>query len=311
MKKDAFVASKFKTKKPYSERKATFLVLLITLLAIAFFWSEANITNLWQKLKTPASFEIFYQKNKNKDEILGEIKNLTKDLMGSYSVYVYSFGAGREYGIDEDKVFIAASLNKIPIMLKAYQMIEEEKLSLNDKYELKKEDIQDYGTGSMRYEEIGKEYTYNQLLVLTGKESDNTAAHVLGKIIGLEEVQSLLGELGLEKISMEKNETTPRQLGQLFIKAWKGEVLKKEEIKKRFFDNLTRTDFEDRISLGIPSGVRIAHKVGSADRAYHDCGLVFGQNNFVLCIFSSEASEEEALGVMPKIAKVVWEFEEN
>ena len=298
--------------KNYPERKRAFWIFLATLILVAFFWLKANGKDIWDKIYTPSIYEIFPVtsgvNHKGKEEIQTQINNLTRKLIGTYGVYVYSFATGEEFGQNFDDFFPAASLNKIPIMLDFYRTAEKGAISLNTIYALKEEDIQDYGTGSIRYEEPGKKYTYEELLELSGKQSDNTAAHILDNILSKQHVNLFLKTLGFQKTSMDENLSTPKEIGQMFVKTYNGEILKKKSFLDKFYSALSETDFEDRLVKGFPDNTKVSHKIGSGDRAYSDCGLVFAENPFVLCLMSKDASEDEALAVMPKIAKLVWVY---
>jgi len=58
---------------------------------------------------------------------------LTKDLRGSYGVYVYRMDDRKEYGLNQDKIFPAASLMKLPVMITLYQKVETGKVDLENK----------------------------------------------------------------------------------------------------------------------------------------------------------------------------------
>ncbi len=297
-------------------RKATLIILIVTIGAIFFFWIKSGLKTFLDNIIKPYSFEIIFNSQENhqnkyqsKEEVLLEIKNLLDEQKGNYSLYVYSFNKKEDYGIDENKIFSAASVNKVPIMLAFYKEIEKGNFSLKDKYQLKEEDIQDYGSGSMRYDEPGKTYSYDELLTLAGKKSDNTAAHVMYLILVSKNIQKFIAALGLTKTSIDQNLTTPKEAGQLFVKLYNKEILKNKENISDFFNKLTKTDYEDRIPKGVPESVVVAHKIGNEERIYHDCGIVFGKDPYVICIFSEEAPEDEALSIIPQISKIIWNYE--
>src|SRR4030043_756241 len=101
-------------------------------------------------------------------------------------------------------------------MAKFLQGIKEGTISFEDKYQLQSRDVQDYGTGKMRYAEPGTVYTYRQLLELSGKQSDNTAAYVLANIVGNNEIQTFIDSLSMAKTSLADNTTTPAEMGHFF-----------------------------------------------------------------------------------------------
>lgn len=199
-----------KEKDSSPQRKITIYILILTIIAALFFWFKTGAANIWDNFFKPYSFEIINSlkspkpKLKSKKDALRSIKDLIQDSSGNYAVFVYSFDKDEAYGLNEDEVYFAASINKVPIMLSFYREIERGSYSGDEEYELSEEDIQDYGTGSMRYEEPGKKYTYKKLLSLSGKKSDNTAVYVLTNLLGASNVQRFIQVLGLTSTSIEK-----------------------------------------------------------------------------------------------------------
>jgi len=327
---------KRKVKKKTSERKSTqksrgnpklVLGLLVgTVVLSGVFWAKSNIAQVWERLIEPARYEFvnpevvdekllkLIKGVKTQGDVVEAIKELTDRLVGTYGVYVYrldsdsSGDSEQEYGVNQDEVFIAASVNKAPIMVAVLQEIEEGNLTFKDQYRLQSRDLQDYGTGSMRYDRLGTIYTYEELLELSGKKSDNTAAFVLSKIVGKEKLDELLADLGMENTSIEENTTTPAEMGKLFVEVYKDKLLS-DNFKERFYGYLTNTDFEDRIPMGVPDIIAVTHKIGNEIGVINDCGIVFEKDPYVLCILSQNVNEAEALEVLPKISRLVWEFE--
>lgn len=303
-------------------RKATLILFFGTVFISLAFWLRPKVGLLWQNLFKPATYQVgkpagqksledfigFKPDLNDREGLLRSINLLLEGIRGKYGIYINDLLKKESFGINEDEVFIAASVNKVPIMVTFYQQVEKGKLKEDDEYYLKQKDIQDYGTGVMRYERPGKTYTYSQLVELIGKQSDNTAAYVLEEIIGRKNVQDLIDKLNMKNTSMEENTTTPKEMGDFLVKLYSGDLLKKENTQK-IFAALTDTDFEDRITLGVPEGVKVAHKIGNEIQTYNDCGVIFGPKPYVLCILTSEVAENEALEVVPKISRLVWEFE--
>ena len=121
------------------------------------------------------------------EEIKSEVANLTKDLSGVYGLYVVDLFSGSALGINEDEMFQAASLIKLPVMAMFYEQVEKRRSSLTDTYVLSEGDKVG-GSGSLYYEPAGTVKTYDELLMLMGKQSDNTAFNVLVKELGEDEL---------------------------------------------------------------------------------------------------------------------------
>jgi beta-lactamase class A len=292
-------------------------LFLTTVFLSGFLYFQPQISAFFQKIKkTPekvtSPLVITGGKEVKKFDptpVLEEIKNLTKDLLGTYGVYVYRFEDGKEYGLQQNEIFPAASLMKLPVILTLYQEAEAGKINLEEEYKLLEKDKKG-GAGVLQSRPAGEVYTYRKLAELMGQYSDNTANNVLVKILGPGKIQQTIDSLGMKKTNFAEYETTPQDIGLFFRKLYEGGVVTSQH-KEEILKFLTKTGFEDRIPAGIPKEVRVAHKIGTEIGVFSDAGIVFSQKPFVLVIMSREAKESEAKGVLPKIAKAVWEWEEK
>lgn len=296
---------KIKFPEVVSGRKPVALLFFGTILLSLLFWLKGGID--FKGFKFFSSDKITFEKEINQEELLTSIKAEVTALKGTYGLYVKELENGREFGFNSDEEFTAASVNKLPVILYFYKQVEEGKLSLDEEYTLEQEDIQDYGTGTMRYEEPGKVYSYGDLARLAIKKSDNTANFVLTKIIGRKNIQAWLEELGFKKTSLEKNTTTPKETTQ-FLEMLYNEEIVEEKYQEEILDLLTKTDFEDRLPKLLPEDVRVAHKIGNETGIVNDCGIVFASSPYVICILTKDVRESEAKEALPRISKMVWEF---
>lgn len=319
-----FSSKSFKSSPPSSKKTPRGLVVVLFLTTVGlslFFWGKPQFKDWWESLWQPAIYEIvnpdivdeqlirISQNLYSPKDVVEGIEELVDPLQGTYGVYIESLENGTQYGINQEVEFIAASVNKVLIMAKVLKEIEEGRLDLEDEYRLQKKDIQDYGTGSMRYDRVGTSYTLDELLSLAGKKSDNTAAWVLNLMVGKKGVSDFISELRMEKTSMEDNLTTPAEMGRFFGQIYRGKILA-DDLREKFYSYLTRTELEDRIPAGVPSFVSVAHKIGNELQTINDCGIVFDKKHpYVLCIFSKKAKESEALELLPKISALVWTYE--
>jgi len=122
------------------ERKAIAALFVITILASALFYLQAEAPKIWEKITAPRVISRLPKEHFDPSSVLSQIEDLTQNLSGTYGVYVYRFQDGYDYGLNERKVFPAASLNKLPVMVAAYQQAEEGKLDLETEYILKEAD---------------------------------------------------------------------------------------------------------------------------------------------------------------------------
>ena len=281
---------------------------LFTLLVIAGFYLQAELPVFWQKITSPLVIS-----NLSKEErfdpslVLSEIENLTKDLRGSYGVYVFRLTDKKDYGFNEDKVFPAASLMKLPVMLALYQEAEKGKIDLETKYTLIEKDKR-RGAGILQGKPVGSLYTYKQLIELMGQHSDNTAFAVLRKVLGDKEIEKVIDDLEMSKTSLRGFETSPKDMGRFFQKLYQGDILSPKS-RDEFLDSLVDTSFEDWLPQGVPEDIKVAHKIGQDLGIFSDAGIIFTSRPFVLIIMSKNARQKEADEVLVEITEKVWAFE--
>jgi beta-lactamase class A len=298
------------------------LVLATVVLSLGFLvWGKREAG--WQGMISPVGEKISDGEpatritRKETETTENEIRDLTRDLQGTYGVYVYNLTDKYEYGINQDEVFIAASLIKLPVILTLYQEAEatqlrqdsdgQGKIDLETDYVLKAKDKR-AGAGVIQYKPAGTVYTYRELAKFMCRYSDNTAFNVIRQLLGDEKIQALIDDLGMTSTSLEENETTPADIGLFFRKFYSFSLLTRNH-RDEIIDYLTKTAFEDRIPVGVPEEVKVAHKIGNEVNSFSDAGIVFGKKPFILVIMSKDALEKEALEALPEITRIVWEFE--
>lgn len=244
------------------------------------------------------------------NRLINQIIELVKEKRGEYGLWVESFWDQEVYGLNYDKQYTAASINKVPILIKYLLDEEEGRVFLSDIYKLKKEDIEE-GSGGLQYKKLGSAYTEKELLYTMGKNSDNTATNAIVRKIGIEKVQSFCDEKGMKSIKMKENLASAQDMGKLFSEIYKGKMFESQANRQLFFDILIRTDYEERIPAGVPKETQVVHKIGNQIQVWSDCGLVMGERNYAICIMTSEIAEDEARWVLPEISRMVWEYEKG
>lgn len=248
--------------------------------------------------------------NTKEEDLKEEIEKLIKEKPGSYSIYFKNLSKEEsEFGIDENQINKAASVNKVPIIAALYLLEKEEKLNIDERVTIQEIDIQDYGTGSLRYQKMPQTLSLRNLAKLALKESDNTAAHVLEVKIGEENVQELVNIWGLNQTNMVENQTTVKDMSIIFQKIYNGEIADNANTTE-FLEFMNETNFEDRITKNLPKGVITYHKSGDDEGFVHDVGLIKTDKGiYYLGIMTSDVggAEEETKNTMAEISKIIYD----
>ena len=98
-------------------------------------------------------------------------------------VYVKHLGTGEEASVRGDESFSSASVIKIPILIRAFQLADARTLDLNERVQIRRADLRD-GSGIFQYHDVGSNPTYRDLLTEMVITSDNTATDLLVQRIG-------------------------------------------------------------------------------------------------------------------------------
>jgi beta-lactamase class A len=239
-------------------------------------------------------------------------KNI-KDRIGSsiinYSVFVKPIGGNPLVDINSSIVFPAASVNKLPILASLYSLVESGEINLDTDITIQPTDVQDYGTGSIRYDSPGTVYSIKTLAQLMAQKSDNTAEYVLfNDIIGSERAQSLIDSWGLTQTNLVQNQTSNIDISRLMEKVYKGEIANTARTKE-LLGFIYKTDYEDRLPAKLPTEVKVYHKIGNGIRVLHDVGIVeYPKGAYYIGFLTNDInSDEETTQIIAEVSKIVYE----
>lgn len=297
------------TKKNKSRSKLPFVLFILLILLTGLL-----IRNLFFQKKTvkPVT-KVSKKQMQSKEELLTKIKNIINNKSGSYSVYVNDLNHNDSFGINENTIFTAASVNKIEVLAALYYLVDEGKINLDDAITIQAEDIQDYGTGSIRYENPGAVYSIKTLARLMMEKSDNTAAYLIGdQVIGMDKIQNLVNQWGLTQTDMVNNKTSNADQEKMFRLVYEGKIVS-GPLTSEMLDFMNDSDFENRLPALLPNGTKVYHKIGSELRITHDVGIVdLPKRPYYIGVLTVDnPSEEDAIKTIAEISKLVYEYINN
>ncbi len=238
------------------------------------------------------------------------VEEIIAPLRGTYEIYFQDLTGGDSFAINSQIQSTAASLIKLPVLLSLYREADAGRINLDTVYQLQAADKR-AGAGSLQGKPTGYEITYRKMAELMGQQSDNTAFNIVAnKVLGGAKVQETADKLGMKQTSFDKNLTSAADIGLFFRKLYLEKVVS-EKSREEILGFLTNTIWEGRIPVGIPKGIRIAHKIGSETGVFSDAGIIYAKKPFILVIMTENANEIEANKALPEIAKKVYEMWEQ
>lgn len=305
-------------------RWVKFIFFIITILSIPIvlwkLWSLKNtkiispiadspIIESAQYTPTQKSFT-FFRKKKDPDELLQKINAVINNEWKDYSVVIIDFTSDFKLLVSEGEIFVAASVNKIPILAALYYYANKGEIDLDRDITIQANDIQDYGTGSIRYEKPGSVYSVKTLAKLMIKQSDNTAAYVIANhIVGFPKLKAIVSEWGLTQTDMVKNNTSNQDIAKLFRMIYEEKITDSAHTQE-ILSFLKDTDFETRLPAKLPDEATTYHKIGTEVGIIHDAGIVTnGKNTYYIGIFTNGTPEtEETDDLIAQISRTVYDY---
>lgn len=208
-------------------------------------------------------------------------------------IYVKQLSTGQSAGLNQDKVFYSASIAKLPILYYVQEQINAGQVDLTTKVKYTADSMSFPGayvvggSGSLSKTPDNKEYSVEELINKTAKESDNVASNLLSYYVThqfnddfYQNITAITGS----KWDMVTRETTAEVAGKMMEALYEQEGYVLESLISTQFDN-------QRISKDI--AVPVAHKIGDADDVKHDVAIVYAESPFVLSIFTDKSSYDE------------------
>lgn len=155
------------------------------------------------------------------------------------------------------------------------------------------------GSGKISKTADKKDYNVMELLKAVAQQSDNVATNILGYYLCNQYNQAFQSEIrALAGVDwdMERRLLSSHAAANLMeaIYYQKGQII----------SYLSQTAFDDqRISKNI--SVPVAHKIGDAYDYKHDVAIVYGDNPFILSVFTDKASYDDITAIADDIYSIL------
>ncbi|WP_448138504.1 class A beta-lactamase, subclass A2 [Sphingobacterium siyangense] len=268
--------------------------------------------------------------------------NLRKELHQIISTKNATVGISMKGIEDKDTLSINGHLNaplmsvfKFHIALATLDLVDKGKLSLSQKFFIKKEDLHANTWSPIRDEfpNGNMDLTLDQLLRYTVSHSDNNGCDILLDLIGgPETVQKFIHKQGIKDFTIKVNEqemriwenlyintTTPLASTELLEKFYAGQVLKKNTTNYLYQLMVECSRGLTWMKAGLPEGTELAHRTGISDRnendlraAMNDVGIfkLTNGNHIVLSVYLKDITEEREVTekIIADITKAIWNY---
>lgn len=230
------------------------------------------------------------------------------ELMGefgsNFAMLYMDLLSGYAFMHNPDRIFNAASVNKLQHALYVYALAERGELDMGRVHTLRDSDRRS-GTGGLQHRAEGSAFTTRELLRESMRVSDNTAHQMLTRLYGLPGYRDFAREIGAsdhDEIirNVSHSRITARDAG-----AWAAAVhaylVSGGTYSQEFRDNLMNANMQL-----ITSSYPLGNKYGWFETFFHDFAIVFANRPYALVILSD--MPDASFDAFRRISRGVEEF---
>lgn len=248
-----------------------------------------------------------------------KIRELAEAFEGRIA-YRIEDGDGSFIEYHEDETFQSASLIKIPMIIEGYRQSEQRKIYLNQPVTIPPNEITG-GSGVLHVLTNKVFMTVEDLLTLMIIVSDNTSTNMMMTLLGQEEINQCIQDLGLKNTILARRMQDFKALKEgrdnlisaadtvTCLKAiHTGDFLEKES-RDKILRALDNQQLRDKLPAMMGRGVIVGNKTGGIRGVAHDCAIIRSEDKTIYAAVMTEdmKSEEESRLIMNRIGKWIYE----
>lgn len=215
-------------------------------------------------------------------------EKITKLIESSnYDIGVYIYTPEKVlFSWNQDEEFETASCIELFILVEYFKQVDLGKIKEDDLIEYKKEEkIEGLNTGLIQLLHDGIHLTIKDLATLMIIKSDNIATNKLIKLLGIENINKTIKDLGFEKTKLHSpldllkylkfGTTSPYEYAKAYEMIYTGKMINKT-IPKNCLELLKKQDTLDMLQKGLPSWDFVTRGTEESDIFYiaSKCGVI-------------------------------------
>ena len=280
---------KKKYKRDTINKKKVFMVVAIIFLIIycIFNKKEKNNIETSNEETNSKSEETLAKVEPVEDE---NIKKLVEDLIvekgldnSNFALFYYNNNQDKYYFYNEDTYFKGASTVKMPVAMVYYDKIRNGEMTLEDTIAYTSECYEPGGGLTDYTYSVGDEVPINFLLEQSVVNSDNTAVNILVENLGYENYRRQIANYTDIELPEEFYETNITSANYAY------------DVVNHLYENIDnyseligylKISSEGKYLKKYLQNNDVAHKYGSYNGYVHDYGIVFGETNYLIGIFT-------------------------
>lgn len=296
-----------KGKRYLKKKKINIKKIIITLLIIAILLICIIKNISYNKNEKTETVEYITDSEEKVEEITieltptedTEIKELIQNLQiendlreDNFSFFYYNIDSNKYYFYNENTYFTAASTIKMPIAMLYYDKIKNEELSLDDTI-IYTSNCYEAGAGTTASTySVGSRIPISFLLEQSIVNSDNTAINILINNLGYKNCKTQISKYAsveLPEEFLDSNIICAKYAYDIVDYLYNN-----RENYTELLEYLKQSSNMEYLKKYI-TDYDVAHKYGSYNGYVHDYGIVFGENTYLIGIFTKNIANADEL----------------
>ncbi|MCS6802827.1 MAG: serine hydrolase [Chloroflexota bacterium] len=249
--------------------------------------------------------------SRHDEELALLLSSLIRDEPAVYGIAVKHLLTGQRAAVNGDRVFEAASLYKLAVMVELYAQNAEGEVDLDA--ELPAWTIVGYDAAGAPIYGEPTTYSAREAMIDMITLSDNEAAHFLLFRLGPSRINQRMAALGFPNTTVDwDTATTPNEILAMLEQMATGQLVSREA-SAEMIDVLLGQRVNDRIPIGLPPNVPVAHKTGNLPGMAHDAGIIYAPSGpFVLVIMTDDLWDTaRGYAVIHELTRQVYRYFEH
>jgi beta-lactamase class A len=259
---------------------------MATVVALAVMAVAASTCAVFAQFPTPMA------------ELTHDVRALARRVPAPTALEVFDLSTGFHTGFNASESMPAASTIKIPVMVEVFRQLAAGRFDLDRRVTLLESD-KDWGSGDLCDEPDGTTYPVSELLEKMIDISDNTAANMLIRLVGLHNINAAMRDLGLTRTRLTDEIRTDEYSVRQTLRTSPHDLVRLLSLmaQRRLVDPwssnemisiLEQDEYNTLIPEPLPDDVAIAHKTGSFFDTLNDAGIVYaGGAPYVLAVMTT------------------------
>lgn len=224
------------------------------------------------------------------------------------SVYFEDVNSGNVYMYNEDEKYYIASVIKAPYCMYLYDLASQGKIDLQQKFTFEEKHKQE-GTGKLKEMETPIDLTIRELISYAIIDSDNTAMKILLNTYNYIDYQKYAISLGI-KYPDDVKYVVNGDIGAIDAGVYLGALF--DFIETNEYGPELKKDMLATRNAMITSKYPIARKYGWADLSFHDMGIVYAPNPYLIAVLTNhDEGKQEDYKLFRAIANYIEKLQKS